>query len=206
MNGFRKKILTLLVFVAAFFMVRYGMDLYHEHTTVAKIEQLMENIKKEGVQKHADAPVSEAMHKEAVEQTSVKLKSEPDKRKRLETAAGNFFGFFLVNTRERAEFCREQGVDIAMFVSAFERGHTTELANARSALSNSSVSEDKLYAMLKPQLRKVIEQDMRDIASANKISLREACELISKEGTKLATEMHISKVQPDVYRVLAGSP
>lgn len=204
MNGIAKKFLSSLVFIAAFVVVKYGMDFYREKTALSKLAQSIEQVKKDAVEKHPGVPVSEAMRQEAVNNASVKLNTETDEKKRLITAAGTFMGFYLVNTRERVELCREQGVDIGQFVLAFERGHLAELAKARAALSSSSASEEKLYAMLKPQLRQIIAQGMTDMSSSYKVSLKEACELIATNGATLASEMHISKMQPVVYNVLSS--
>ena len=78
------------------------------------------------------------------------------------------------------------------------------MAKARSVLSKAPVTEDKLYVMIKPQLQQVIAQDMKDIASVNNITLKEACEFVSVNGEALAHEMHISRTQPVVYQVLSS--
>lgn len=204
MNGAAKMLLTVVAFVVAFAAVQYGLEKYREQKAVSKAEESLQRLKSEGAKNHPNLPTSEAMQQEAISMTSAKLNAESDKTRRLQTAASNFFGFFLVNTRQRPEYCREHGVDIAPFVSAFEQGHRKELAKARAALSGTQVDDDKLYAMLKPQFRQIIDQDMKDIAAANNASIKQACELIATNGQALAQAMHLSKIQPAVYGVLSA--
>ncbi len=202
-SGFTKNSLGILAFIAAFLAVKYGMQAYREHQSVAKVEQSLSQMQTEAAQKHPDAPASIALQQLATEQASKKIASETDAQKRASTAADMFWGFYFINVRERPEFCREQGTDIQPFVKAFEKGHTKELTQARTIYARSSADENKVYALLKTQFRKMIQQDMNDIAIANKITLKEACQLISENGESLAKEMHLSKVQPAVYQALS---
>lgn len=197
-----KKIISVLVIVAVFIAVRFGIQAYNEQGAMAAAEDKIDQIRQRAAQNHPDMQTSEAMRQEAVAMASEKLNAETDQRKRLTTAASNFMGFYLINTRERAKYCLENGVDISPFVSAFEQGHAAEYAKARTALAGAPVTEDKLYAMLQPQLRPLIVQDMTDIASQNNVSIKGACELIADNGAALADQMHISKAQPVVYMAL----
>ncbi len=199
----------ILVFILAFgavsVLTRTALDSYGKRRAVAKAEQALDQLKKDAASNHPNATASEAMQREASAQMSSNLAAQTSDRKRLETAAGNFMGFYLVNVRERDEYCRERGVDIGPFVAAFQRGHTNELGKARDALAGTPFGEDELYKRLKPQLTSVIAQDMQDIAAQNKISVKQACELVAENGASLAAEMHLSKAQPAVHRALIGA-
>lgn len=207
LEGIGKTLLSVVAFVALFAVVEYGMDAYRRHRMDANVEASMARLKADGVKNHPDVPVSEAMGREAVTRTSEQLSAEADEKMRRARAASSYFGFYLFNTRTRPEFCRRQQVDIAPFVSAFERGHAAESAHARAALAAVNIDENQLYGLVEKQLQQVIVQDMNDIASSNKMSLREACQLLASSGDVVAAEMHISKVQPAVYRTLTtGRP
>jgi hypothetical protein len=199
--------------------VKLGLDAYRERNptlqaqpataaakeeAIRKAESSIAQVKEDATRKRPDLPVSEALRQEAVERAGQTLEAEGDARKRRMIAASNFMGFYLVNTRERAGLCREQGVDIAQFVSAFERDHVAELGFARTALKDSPVGEEELHSMLKTQLRDMVRQDMQDVASAAKTSLKGACELVAENGTSVASEIHFSKAQPAAHRVLTG--
>ncbi|MFL6621879.1 MAG: hypothetical protein ACJ8NR_04595 [Sulfurifustis sp.] len=207
MHGLGKKVLSVLVFVAAFVVVKYGFDAYQRYKTQANVEASMAKLKADGVKNNPNLPVSEAMGREAVAKTSEQLSAEGDEKTRRARAASSYFGFYLVNTRTRPEFCRQQNVDITPFVSAFEREHKAESAQARAALAAVDTDENQLFGLVEKQLKQVIVQDMNDIAASNKVSVREACQMIASNGETVAAEMHISKVQPAVYRTLTtGRP
>ena len=203
-SGFTKHVLSILAFITAFLAVKYGIQAYREHQAISKVEQSMSQMQAEAAQKNPGAPVSIALQQVATEQASMKIASITDSQKRASTAADMFWGFYFINVRERPEFCREQGADIQPFVKAFENGHTKELTQARTIYARSSADELKVYDLLKPQLRKMIQQDMNDISTAYKVTLKEACHLISENGESLAKEMHLSKLQPDVYQALSS--
>lgn len=199
-----KIVIFILAFVAVSAITRAGLDSYQKRKAVAKAQQMMDQLKKDAAAKHPNMQPAEAMQREAAAQMSQKLAAETSDRKRLESAAGNFMGFYLVNVREREAYCRERGVDIASFVAAFQGGHARELLKAQEALANTPVGMDELYKRLKPQLAAVIAQDMLDITAQNKISEKQACELVAENGAALAAEMHLSRAQPAVHRALVG--
>lgn len=207
MQGLGKKVLSVAAFVAAFVVAKYGFDAYQRYEMEANIEASMNKLKADSVKKNPDVSVSEAIGREAVARTSEQLSAEGDEKKRRARAASSYFGFYFVNTRTRPEFCRRQNVDISPFVAAFEREHAAESAQARAALAAVDTDENQLFDLVEKQLQQLIVQDMTDIATANKVSLREACQLIARNGEAVAAEMHISKVQPAVYRTLTtGRP
>ncbi|MGH8556766.1 MAG: hypothetical protein ACRESZ_04755 [Methylococcales bacterium] len=133
------------------------------------------------------------------------MSAETNDQKRANTAADMFWGFYFVNVRERSEFCEEQATNIQTFVKAFEKIHVNEFSKAKSIYARSSADENKVYTLLKPQLRKIILQDMNDIAATNKITLKQACELIAENADVLVKEMHLSKAQPAVYYALSSA-
>jgi len=204
-NGIAKKAMSVAAFIVAFVAVKYGMEAYREHEAIAKVEKSLDQLKADATQKHPDVPISIAMQQEATEKATKTITSETDELRRANTAADMFWGFYFVNVRERPEFCREQGVDIQPFVKAFERVHVNEVAKARSIYAGVSADENKTYMLIKPQLRKLIVQDMNDIATSNKISVKEGCQLISENADTLIKEMHLSKMQPAVFQALSSA-
>ncbi|MEO5625623.1 MAG: hypothetical protein ABIQ70_06430 [Dokdonella sp.] len=206
MNSGTSKAIGAIAFVVGFVAVKYALQLYREHSVVAAAEQSIAQTTQQGVEKHPDLQVSEAVQLEAVAAASRAIKVANDDRTSIATAASTFIGFYLVNDRERPRFCRELGVDISSFVSPFEREHQAELTKARTVLSAiPDASEERLYALLQPQLRKVIDQDMKDISTKSSTSLKGACEVVAAGGAAIAEKMQISKIQPDVYAALMNS-
>jgi hypothetical protein len=200
-----KKIVSMLVFVAALLAVRYAFDAYREHAAMNEASNTLEQIKSDAAREHPELPASVAMQQEAVAMTSERLDNESDAEKKLTLAAGNFFGFYLINVRERADYCRNNGVDIAPFVSTFQMLHVVELERARDIIAGTDATEEKIYTVIQPQLGPLIEQDMHDIAKHYNLTIKEACELFVTKGDVIANNMQLSKIQPAVYQVLMGN-
>lgn len=199
-----KKVISILAFIAAFIAVRYSFDAYREHAAKAEVSNTIEQIKTEAAREHPELPASVAMQKEAVAMASKRIDQESDAEKRLALAAGNFFGFYLINVRERADYCRKNGVDIAPFVSTFQTLHVAELEKARGILAGTEATEEKIYTVIQPQLGPLIEQDMHDISKQYNLTTKQACELFVTNGETIANNMQLSKVQPAVYQTLMG--
>jgi len=200
MNQTIKTIITILAFVIGITLVKLGINAYNEHQLRSTAQHTVENLQVEGKKNHPNEYASEALRQEAVTQASKQLETETDSAKRLQNAAGMFLGFYQLNTRSRPEYCISLGVDINSFVTAFVDEHTKELAKVREILSGQD--EDKIYELLGPQFKKLVMQDITDMATAQKTDNKGACTLIQQNGVGLATHMHISKMQPHVYEVL----
>ncbi|MFV2055064.1 MAG: hypothetical protein ACC707_01300 [Thiohalomonadales bacterium] len=198
----KKIIISAISFVAAFFAVPYGMDYYREYSAVASANAEIEAIREEVRINNPDEPEVLAVQQAAIVKVGENINSKGSKKERIQTAASSFMGYYLVNYRQRAEYCQEQGVDITPFINAFKEAHKREYAVAVKAISAKPSDLDKLFNILKPQLAKVIEQDMEFIASKNGVSLAGACQLISDNAAVLVTEVHISVMQPVVYNTL----
>ncbi|WP_339670454.1 hypothetical protein [Dasania marina] len=198
----KKNIISALSFAAAFFAVQYGMDYYKEYSAVNRASAEIEFIREYVRKNNPDEPEVLAVQQAAIKKSEENINSKATQKEKVQTAAGTFLGFYLVNYRQRTEYCQNQGVDITSFTSAFKDSHKNEYAIAVKAVSASPSDVDKLFNMLKPQLVTVIEQDMEFIASENRVSLPEACKLISDNASILIPEMHISVMQPLVHSVL----
>lgn len=197
-----KKIIAAVMLIAAFMAVKNIMEMNREHEAIEKAKASLSELKDNAVKKRPDVSVSEAVRLEAVEQASAKISGEPDKNKRLISAVGNFMGFYLVNTRERLNYCHENGVDISSFVHEFERVNESEYEKAKGILAGTPYSEERLYVELQSQFRGLIAQDMKDMASAQGGSVEGACKFLEDNGREFAEKMHILKIQPVVYQTL----
>ena len=199
MRSIQKIILSAFAFVVSFVVVKYGLQLYNEHAAGLAAERSIEELRQQGIEKHPEMPVLESMYHEAAAMGASTLNNESDPKKRLATAATMFLGFYLTNARERPEFCKEYGVNISPFVYAFSQAQKPGLAKAEAALSGTPYTQDKLYAMFQPQIRKVIIQDMQDIATKSNTTIKGACELIATNGEALASKMRAAAA---VYQAL----
>lgn len=139
-----KKLISVLTFVAGFMAVGYAIDAYREHQVRVKAESKLERLKQDAAQHHPGVPPSVAMQQEASEMAKNELDNEPNEKKRHLKAAGNFFGFYFVNDRERADYCYGNSVDITPFVARLSQLHETELTRVREIIAGTDVSEEKI--------------------------------------------------------------
>jgi len=205
--GIGKASIWVFAFLVAFFGVKaakqYWWDSRAIESGLASASKELDQMREQAVKGNPGVPVSEAFRQEAVKQSTAKLASQSGDKKQ-DTAADMYFGFLFVNTKARPEFCREYGVEIPAWTHAFEQLHTKETAQARAIYAKASVDENSLVPLLLEQWRKVISDDMTGIANTNNISIKEACQLFAERGSEFAMKMHISTVQPAVYKALMG--
>ncbi len=199
-----KKIVSVVIFLAVFFGIRYGMDYYQKYSNAKQLNQEITALRETAREAYPDDHESVALQKAAVKSLEENLNSKASDEEKLQTAAGSFFGFYLVNYRQRTDYCKDQGVDITSFANAFKQAHTNEFAIAEKALSTTTADLDELFATIQPQIVSVIEQDMEYIASENDMSIADACQLISDHADVLVPEMHMSVIQPAVHKVLVS--
>jgi hypothetical protein len=206
-----KRLLWIASFAVAFFVVKAltqsWFDKRSEKRMAAASEQKMASIREEAAKRHPDLPVSEAMKQEAGRQMTETIESQSgDRAKQANTAADQFWGFALVNTRSRVEFCRELGVDISSFKQAFESVHREEIARATAIDARRNVDREKVYQVLREQMRRSTEQDMRDLAKGANTDLPGACRAVAENAAALAEEIRFSKSLPAVHKALMAAP
>ena len=202
MNSALKVVVGIVAAIVAFMVVDIGFQKYREHAATHELDEKLAQLKADAARNNPNVPTSEAIKQEAIADAGRLLKDAPDEEKRRQTAASTFFGFYLVNMRSRAEYCQDQGVDIQPFTDLFARNHANVLAAARPILATTGYDEDKMYAMLKSQLRQMTEIDMKDIATGSKTDAKGACQLIVTNAEVVADRLQLAKVQPAVYRAL----
>jgi hypothetical protein len=141
--------------------------------------------------------------REATESMARKLAAQSGPQ-RAGTAADNFWGFYLVNTRARLDYCAAKGVDIGPFVRAFADYHAAEVAIATDIYRASPERPpvEKLYDMIKPDLEATVAQDQADMATNLNVTRKEACEFLNKNTYAMLAEVNLKKMQPAVYAAL----
>ena len=197
-----KKILLITAFAAAFFAVKYGMATSEKEAAFKSANAEIDAIRAEARKNNPDKPEVIAVHEAASKKMAESINAKGTAKEKQQAAAGSFLGYYLVNYRQRADYCESLGVDITPFISAFKALHEEEYAVAIQTLSATQKNIDELFSGLKPQLVTVIEQDMAYVANENGVSLAEACRLISDHADILVPDMHISQTQPVVYQAL----
>jgi hypothetical protein len=206
MNNTKYIIIGLLVFIAVSIATVFGLKVYRERHFVTTIDTTIDQLKTEAQKTHPKDSAAEGMQKAATDLIEKNLAKQPDDQKKALVAANTFWGFYYVNVRERKNFCNEQGVDIAPFVVAFTEGHKNELRKFRTITKLSDEGNETRYKLVQPAMRGVIAQDMADIATQEKVSLKAACQIFVDSGTEMAAAMNLTKLQPAVAAALAAVP
>ena len=197
-----KKLITIIAFAAAFFAAKYFMANAEKEAAFKNANDELDAIRADVRKNSPDEPEVLAVHEAASKKMAEKINSRGTTKEKQRTAAGSFLGYYLVNYRQRAEYCKGLGVDIKPFINFFKDLHQDEYAVAVKAVAASPKNIDELYAGLQSQFVTVIEQDMSYIAKENGVSLAEACQLIADHADILVPDMHISLTQPVVYQAL----
>lgn len=196
------KLVTVIAFIVGFLGVKYGLEYYRESQAISKATQEIEALREEARTQHPDEPEVLVVQEAAIRKAEDNIRSKGSQKKKIQTAASTFLGFYLVNYRKRAEYCEKEGVDISQFTSAFRDSHIRVYETAINAIDYSQSDLNKLYNMLDDQLQKVIDQDMKFIAEQNSISVADACKLLADSADVIVPELQFSVMQPYVYDTL----
>jgi hypothetical protein len=105
-------------------------------------------------------------------------------KERADSAASMFWGFYWLNTEARVAYCRQRGVDLAPFTTAFKAEHAAELARAKARFAAAGVDPETNLPALLPQLSKMVDQDMRDVTAGAQVPLAQACDLFNQHAAK----------------------
>jgi hypothetical protein len=131
------------------------------------------------------------------------LDKHPDGREKLDTAANQFLGFYLVNARTRQEYCLSLGVAIPTFVSEFDKINQRELISARKIQASSPLpDEEKFYQSVKASMLKTLTFQMKDQASQLKMTEKDFCQALESNPTEIAGRLRFSELMPSQSRVL----
>lgn len=200
-----RQVVWVLTFVFAFFLVKELMQTWYEHKSPEEIQHTlqvqMERLKVDAAKGKPGEPVAIAMQELATEQNAAKLATQSGDKK-AETAADMYIGFLLINTKARPAFCKEQGIEIPAWIEAFENVNAAETARAREIHAKTGFHEDRMYALAADQFKKLVAEDINEIASDSKVSLRDACKVFEDRADEIAINMSYEKSQPTAYKAL----
>lgn len=128
--------------------------------------------------------------------------ADASEQEQLETAAGALSGYIARNTLGLKEYCIQLGVDLSNFAHKFRDSHKTLERKARKYY----VIEDQVeaaYAAMRAQVLKLIDQEMADFASINKLTSKtESCQLMNDSADVIISRAHFKNVLPSAFKVL----
>ena len=127
----------------------------------------------------------------------------PDGREKLDTAANQFLGFYLLNARTRSDYCFSLGVAIPTFVSEFDKMNQRELISARKIHATSPLPDkEKFYQSVNASMLKTLTFQMKDQASQLKMTEKEFCQAHESSPTEIAGRLRFSELMPSQSKVL----
>lgn len=186
MNKIAKGALGLVVALLAFYGVRaLKQQTMSREPTGAEIAQKMDELRAQAEREHPTMAKSDALKQVASDESAKKLKTQTAQQ-RVNTAADMFWGFYFMNTKARADYCAQRGVDLAQFTQAFEKEHASELARAKIVYANAGIDPDALAKQLGAEFEKSIDQDMKDVTTGAQIPLEQACGWFNDNAEQIA--------------------
>lgn len=197
-------ITVIVVGVAAAALIGYeGLKWLgtQQKTTAADVAVQMDTLRAEAAQKHPGMSQTDAMKQVAAAKAGDMIRNAPEKQRAM-VAANVFYGSYFMNTRVRPAWCRERGVDLSPFAAAFERVHGDELAKAKAAYAGTGKSPEDILPVVERELRRMVEQDMKDVAGGTKTPLDKVCGLFNDNADAFANAIQLP---PEIRQVLMAS-
>lgn len=196
-----KVVVTLVAAAVGFGAMQFFIRSNHEHQSISDVTDQINQAKADALKKNPNMSPVDAEHEAGNKVAAAAINSATPGDKRV-TAASTFYGFYLLNVRARAEFCQQQGVDIHAFTDVFAHSNAQYQAVAQPLLTANNMSEDKLYDMFKQQLTTAVDNDMKDVASANKTNAKGACKVFVTHAAEINDQLQFAKNLPAAYQAL----
>ena len=198
MNKYLRSVLLVVVALATFYGLQY---LRERNTRVTKdaVEAEVATMRAEAEKQHPEMAPTDALKQVASDRAAKKLASESP-LEQSHTASDMVWGFYWANTKVRPEYCSQRGVDLAGFVQAFERIHGAERDRAADIYTARGIDAEKaVLPIIHPELRKVVAQEMKDIAAGANAPEDQACALVAANAEVVAQYIqlppHVRKAQ-----------
>ncbi len=145
----------------------------------------------EDARKYPGLSQVKVMQKTAEEKSAQTLASAGNADNREELAADTFFGFYFMRTRQHVTYCRQRGVDISGFISAFTAAHRAVLSKAESIFVRSQRDPEVFWQMIQPQASQLEDQLMSALASDLRVSPDQVCQYLARHSQQMATYDHM---------------
>lgn len=202
------KFLWIVAFIGAFIAVKEAKRWWFEQQAIEKagatVEKQAEEMRQKGAEENPNNP-SEGFRQQALKQTGEDLAKNSGEKK-ADVAAGQFIGYYMVNTQTRYRYCKSLGVDITPFVLAFKADNKVFYEKSRAIHSRGPTDPDKiendLYMQLIPTFNKVVKDDMEGMAKEYKVTPKDICTAFNTSGKELAAELTLAKANPALYQAM----
>jgi hypothetical protein len=169
--------------------------------TPADVTAEVDKLRAEAAQKHPGMSQTDAMKQVAAAKAGDMMRNAAPAQ-RVQMAANVFYGSYFMNTRVRPAWCRDRGVDISPFASAYERAHGAELSKAKAAYAGTGRSPEEILPIVEPELRRMVEQDMKDVGDSLKLTPEKTCNAFNDNADAFARAIQLP---PEIRQALLAS-
>ncbi len=193
-------VLTSVLGTATFYAFKHNKnDAMIDTATQARAE-----FEDKAKQAHPELSLAEAVQLEGQKRIESTLKNGTQKEK-ISTAAGDFLGFYIKNTRSRVVVCKDYNVDISPYAETFARIHEKEFAKLDAFFKAENLSAQEVMDMTDDKeglgFKADIEFDYKQRAEKNQSSIEAECQLFTAD---YANERHFSIISPEEHNILMG--
>jgi hypothetical protein len=156
----------------------------------------IDRIRSEAAAAHPSDPVAatraanEALERRAEGSTALNPK---------EVAAHTFLGYYTKNSLETPSVCKEYGVNLGAFASAFVEANRVPFEAASALVDAKSIIE---RARMKANIN--ARSELERFAAAEKTDVRGACSFIQKHSLEMADGTKFANIMPRLYVQLVG--
>ncbi len=170
--------------------------------SAAELKTSMDGMRAEAEKKNPSMAKTDAL-KAYVAAESAKQFDDMGARERAFSAANMFWGFHYMNVRARADYCRQRGVDLTPFVTAFQAAHRVEHEKSQALFAAARVNPQDEEAKVRDVIMGHVEQDMKDVAQGAQVPLEQTCDLFNQNAEQLAAFIQLP---PHVKDALMSAP
>lgn len=184
----------VLAFLLAFYVVKEIRNERNIQTMSANVESEMKD-RIESAQQKTDGPVMEELMKNGVEEFNTQLDNVKNENKKLNIAANNFYGYYMLNVDGRQKYCEKFGVKMPKFINAFKNFNqqlfdkASKIQAEEQRRNGQMFSYDQLSAALVPTFSRILDQDFSDIKKIYNLNDAEACELLENNAAEVVKGM-----------------
>ena len=120
------------------------------------------------------------------------------------TAALQFFGYYHLAGRARADYCATQGVDMAAFTTKLRQSQHAYFVRASEIAQAAGLTVEKIYADSRAELAELVAKDMQKVGQQTGMGPAGGCQMMATHADRLLPNMDFAKIMPDAHRVLMG--
>lgn len=210
----QNKIVWLISFLVAFFVVKELKTMWFSSQSEQKINQSISQTMQEEIDKakqsSSDSGISttETLQKNIQQDVDSKIDNEKDENKKIVSAANTLYGAYLLNVKARPIYCEKYGVNMDDFVREYKKVNGTLYQAIYSieakdfAKNNTPFDENKMFNMMRDGHLKIVELDTTDMATQFKSNNKDVCKVLNQEAVAVAKEMDLRVLQPKLSQIV----